>query len=489
MVIYFIPSVFAFIDPEDPVCVAGDLYNWQTGLPCSGGEASCQNGATNPPACTNSGPTSVQKKASLFVSTSDADNISQTSATLHGIGGYDANSSLPLPAFPITAYFRYSPTPISPIFCNDIYGTSMISTKDIKLNVSASKISETFYQKVNNLTPNTTYYYCAIISNKENIAYGGSSIVKEFHTNCIETTVDTNVATNIRTQSANLNGSYCSTKDVKTSFKYREAWDGTSSKPWTALKESVVNHIVGNNSNVYGNFNFNLSGLTPEKKYEFQAVAENGTGTNIKTFEGSIEDFTTLAIAVGRGGSKNDSGTGSGGVNTGSGGNSGGNNNNPEGGTGSGSGVNTGSSGGGVNTGSGSYGSGIINNTKTTLALGQNATPPSDAIVRYHEGIETVFARQIVADTAFAKKYGYQDGANLENFAWNLADQFARVFGYIDQGGKEIRVSVPDVAAYQLQLVGNKLTVYEYYGNKIVDVRNITTVFKSASGYEYYFKK
>ena len=117
------------------------------------------------------------------------------------------------------------------------------------------------------------------------------------------------------------------------------------------------------------------------------------------------------------------------------------------------------------------------------------ATPPWDAIVRYHEGIETVFARQIVADKEFAKLYGYVEGTHLQTFAGELAHLFAKMFGYVDGSGREIRVSFPDVAAYQLQLTGNKLTVYEYFAGKIIDIRNVTTDFKNASDYEYYFKK
>jgi hypothetical protein len=78
---------------------------------------------------------------------------------------------------------------------------------------------------------------------------------------------------------------------------------------------------------------------------------------------------------------------------------------------------------------------------------------------------------------------------NLQTFAENLADQFARAFGYVNANGREIRVGPPDIAAYQLQLIGNKLTVYEYYDNKIIDIRSTTATFKNASGYEYYFKK
>ena len=135
--------------------------------------------------------------------------------------------------------------------------------------------------------------------------------------------------------------------------------------------------------------------------------------------------------------------------------------------------------------GTGSAGTG----TWTSLVLGQTATPPNDAIVRYHEGIETVFIRQIIKNPIFTQKYGYKAGMNLQIFAGDLADQFARAFGYVNVNGKEIRAGPPDIAAYQLQLVGNKLTVYEYYDNKIVDVRNTTATFKNASGYEYYFKK
>lgn len=134
---------------------------------------------------------------------------------------------------------------------------------------------------------------------------------------------------------------------------------------------------------------------------------------------------------------------------------------------------------------SGSSGTG----TWTNLILGQTATPPWDAIVRYHEGIETVFIRQIIKNPIFTQRYGYVEGMNLQTFAEDLADQFARAFGYVNTNGREIRVGPPDIAAYQLQLIGNKLTVYEYYDNKIIDIRSTTATFKNASGYEYYFKK
>jgi hypothetical protein len=84
---------------------------------------------------------------------------------------------------------------------------------------------------------------------------------------------------------------------------------------------------------------------------------------------------------------------------------------------------------------------------------------------------------------------GYIAGTDLQSFAWTLADSLARDFGYVGANGKEIRVSKPDVSAYQLEIVGNKLTVYEYYNSKIVNIQNLTATFKGANPYEYYFQK
>ena len=148
----------------------------------------------------------------------------------------------------------------------------------------------------------------------------------------------------------------------------------------------------------------------------------------------------------------------------------------------------------GTNTGNDNYNNGNVNNTNpttnpTNLKLGDIATPPIDATVHYHEGIETVLQRQIVAETNLAKAYGYQDGADLQTFAWDLADLLARTFGYVSTNGKEIRVSVPDIAAYQLYMNNGILTVYEYYDSKIVNIQKMTDVLRNKYYYEYYFKK
>ena len=149
---------------------------------------------------------------------------------------------------------------------------------------------------------------------------------------------------------------------------------------------------------------------------------------------------------------------------------------------------NTGNDGTGSNNGENNTNNGVATDP-SNLKLGDTATAPDLAIVHYHEGIETVFARQIVANKILAKAYGYQDGANLQNFAWYLADLFARTFGYVNSSGKEIRVSKPDIAAYQLYMDNGILTVYEYYDSKIVNIQKMTDVLRSNYEYEYYFKK
>ncbi|MFA5751288.1 MAG: hypothetical protein WC898_03300 [Candidatus Paceibacterota bacterium] len=128
------------------------------------------------------------------------------------------------------------------------------------------------------------------------------------------------------------------------------------------------------------------------------------------------------------------------------------------------------------------------NNVPVT-SVGQIATPPWDAIVRYHEGVEHVFVRQIMKNTAIQSLYGYTEDMNLNTFAWDIADLFARILGYIGSDGKEIRVSYPDIAAYELRLVDGRLMVYEYYDYKIISVQNISTAIKTKADYEYYYNK
>ena len=150
---------------------------------------------------------------------------------------------------------------------------------------------------------------------------------------------------------------------------------------------------------------------------------------------------------------------------------------------------------GNSNSGNGTFGNSGNSNSPTVLgslnnpapALGSALVPPYSDVVRYHEGIEHVFTRQIVGDISLARIYGYQDGQNLQIFAGNLAHSFATMFGYYHGGGREIRVITPDIAAYQLGLKDGMLAVYEYYDNHLTGVATATGSLKETFEYEYYF--
>lgn len=150
----------------------------------------------------------------------------------------------------------------------------------------------------------------------------------------------------------------------------------------------------------------------------------------------------------------------------------------------------------GNNFGGGNGGQGGGNqNQGDILGVGDETTPPQDAIVRYHEGVETVFIRQIMRNTTLAKKYGYRDGEDLQKFSWYLAHFLGKSYGYVAKNKKEVRVRFADVAAYELREVGNTTTVYESYDNagngkfKITGVRKLNSLFKMVFKYEYYFLK
>src|SRR3989344_4113575 len=256
-------------------------------------------------------PNGTNTYSNLYVTTLPAEDVTYTTAKLLGAGG----DLIANPTLPITAYFRYSKKDISPIYCNDIYGTNMVSTKDIKLSdIGTTRIeyipalgknvsSKPFSQNITNLTPDTKYYYCAIISNKENIAYGGSNIVMDFRTSSYKTTIRTSGATSVGSDSAKLNGSYNSIENVTTYFEYKKATaSGEAPLAWEKLESSIEVHNKQRNpngiyeANVSGNINFTLTGLAPVTKYQFRAVATTSSGAERKTIYGTTLSFTTSPI-------------------------------------------------------------------------------------------------------------------------------------------------------------------------------------------------
>lgn len=433
------------------------------------------------------------------VLTAPATEITDVSAKFTGSADPDGKTTF--------GYFRYAALPNPPIFCNDLYGSNMRSTSDKNLGSGANPV--TFSKKVSGLFPNTTYYFCAIASDQtQNIkAYGG---VQEFTTKlcstCAQVSIQTGAATAVDSESAYLNGFYNANIETKTWFEYRKM-----TRPlqfaflWSAPLQ-VENHEADSS----GPIKFLLTGLNSSNAYEFRAVIEDRDpnsqnylkkifgdilvlrlDSDIEVVSGEVADGTGYTGTTGYSWGIASDGTSGGGAGAGTAGSG----TSTAGGGTSGSGSafsGTGTIGGGI-FGSSSGGTpssfGGAGGIAPAPTVGSTAMPLSDAIVRFHEGVETVFARQIMNYPDFAKHYGYQAGMDLQNFAGELAHTFAQIFGYYSGGRREIRVSYPDIAAYEFGLKDGRLAVYEYYANKLTGIAVFTTALKNAYGYEYYFTK
>lgn len=378
-------------------------------------------------------------KNASAISTGGAEKVSDTTASLNG--SILSNEEFPLETL-IRVYFRYSSkVNFPPVFCNDIFGSEMKATNEIEIGLSTEG-AITFTKEISDLEPDTTYYFCAVGSNKNYIRYGE---VKSFVTRVSSLagmSVTTRTATVVDQNSVYLNGFYNTTLPSSTWFEFRKKDNQSNfldkqSKVGKNTADYVWSNKVGeenHNGNTNGNISHLLQGLSKNTTYQYKTAIKGNSGANI--IYGDIFEFKTSE------------------------------------------------------TGSYYEGGGYEDPTPTEdLTLGQTATPPIDAVVHYHEGIEHVFVRQIMGNMKLAKTFGYKDGMNLQNFAWTTADFFARIFGYVRSDGKEIRVSIPDIAAYRLELSNGDLTVYEYYDGIIVNIQSMTEVLRSVYGYEYYYKK
>jgi hypothetical protein len=251
-----------------------------------------------------------------------------------------------------------------------------------------------------------------------------------------------------------LNGTYNILpifSSAETYFLYKKADEPETQKK----KVGSANRASG----ARGSMSFLLENISPNISYEVEAVLKTADAVRLGN---TITFMTDSNGTIGPGGDWTRPGeTTTGNTTTGNGTN-----------TGNGTGTSTGN-----NPSIGNY------------FIGQKLTPPSDAVVRLYEGIETVFSRQIKADSELAKIYGYEEGMNLETFSWTVADQLAKAFGYVNENGREIRVSKPDVAAYQLYFNNGILIVYEYFDSVIVNIQKTSAVLRDRYDYEYYFKK
>jgi MYXO-CTERM domain-containing protein len=211
------------------------------------------------------------------VTTSAAINITNIAATFQGTGTPNGAST--------TGWFRYSLT--NPGSCNDTFGSRAPTSGGSTLGTGNSPVS--FSQSVASLSPGTTYYFCAIASSPEGIAFGS---ILSFTTPHIPTTT-TAAATVITSSSAALNGSADPNGDPAFGyFRYATVNPGSCGDGFgTRAPPSSINDSSLGGGTTDVPFTRGITGLSPGTTYFYCAIARNGYGNSY----GTILSFTTLA--------------------------------------------------------------------------------------------------------------------------------------------------------------------------------------------------
>ncbi|MBE7451667.1 MAG: hypothetical protein HS111_23080 [Kofleriaceae bacterium] len=212
------------------------------------------------------------------VTTTAATSIGNTTATLNGSANPNRATT--------TGWFRYSST--DPGTCNDSFGSRAPTSGGS--NLGAGSTAQPFGQPLSALSAGTTYYYCAIASNSEGMAFGD---VLSF-TTAGPPTVTTSAATLVTASSATLNGSANPNGATSTGwFRYATSDPGTCNDSFgtRAPPSSASDTALGAGSSPVA-YSRAISGLTPATTYYYCAIAGNTYGTRF----GAVQSFTTPAL-------------------------------------------------------------------------------------------------------------------------------------------------------------------------------------------------
>ncbi len=155
-----------------------------------------------------------------------------------------------------------------------VYGTS---ENDLSQTVPSGDGTGSYTAIINNLTPNTTYYYKAYATNAVGTAYG--EVMSVALTTAYPPTVATATANVISAAVCNISGNV--TSDGGLTVTSRGFVYGTNVN---ALTQTVTS---GSGT---GDFNKTITGLTASTTYYYKAYATNAVGTSY----GEVMSFTTL---------------------------------------------------------------------------------------------------------------------------------------------------------------------------------------------------
>ncbi|MBK8252377.1 MAG: hypothetical protein IPK82_06875 [Polyangiaceae bacterium] len=184
-----------------------------------------------------------------------------------------------------TGWFRYSTT--DPGTCNDTFGSRAPTSGGTALGSGFASVN--YSEFVTGLSAGTTYYYCAIASSVEGVAFGA---VLNF-TTPTSPTVTTQAATAVAATTATLNGTTDPNGASSTGwFRYSTTNPGTCSDSFGTRAPTSGGSSLGAGYNPV-NYAQNIGSLLPGTTYYFCAISSNSYGTSF----GTVLTFTTLAAA------------------------------------------------------------------------------------------------------------------------------------------------------------------------------------------------
>ena len=204
-------------------------------------------------------------------------SITNTSATLNGTGNPTRAAS--------TGWFRY--TTNKRTTCDDKFGSRAPLSGGTALG--SDIYDQPYSQSIAGLSPATTYYYCAIVSNTEGTAYG---TIQSFTTATVPTAT-TSAPTSVTSTSAAFSGAGVPNGSSATGwFRYSTTSPGSCNDSFGTRAPSSTGIALGSGS-TSTSFGQSVSGLLPGVTYYYCAIVSNSYGTRF----GSVVSFTTPAMS------------------------------------------------------------------------------------------------------------------------------------------------------------------------------------------------